>query len=56
MQGNQNILILINPIHMDSNPHIKSLKLIDITDKLPILILLGCKNSLQVNPLTLDLG
>lgn len=54
-QDNKDIFLTMNPIHMRRNPLIQDLKLIDIASQLMLLVLLRREDSLEIDPLSLDL-
>ena len=42
-------------VHMCTDPSIQNMEFVDVTDELSILILLRGKNSLKIDPLSLNL-
>ena len=55
-QGDEDIGVVVNAVHVGTDPAVEDVELVNIADELPVLVLLGGKDGLKVDPLPLHLG
>ena len=55
-QSHKDVGVVVDTVHVGTDPAVQNVEFVDVTDQLPILVLLGGEDCLQVNPLPLHLS